>query len=331
MNKKIKYSGKVYGKVEITEPVIIELINSSSLQRLKKIDQAGYIEPYFPGSRTTRFEHSIGVYILLRKFKVSIGEQILGLIHDVSHSAFSHTIDYVLDEGDEAKHNYQDNIFKNYVLNSGIPKILEKYNINTRYIINEKNFSLQEKELPDICADRIDYSLRSLISYKESTKKEVKNILENLTTINKRWVFKNFSTAEKYSKLFLLLNKKYYSGIQSGVMFLTVGNYIKYALEKNYIKKDDLYTNDEYVMQKINKNLKNDKNLNKLWKRMNDGHNFENNEKQYDYHVFCKSRIVDPIVMQNNKLQKVSDINPKWKKIVEDESKPKEYFIKFTK
>lgn len=34
------YQDRIYGQVEIIEPVILALINSSSLQRLRKVDQA---------------------------------------------------------------------------------------------------------------------------------------------------------------------------------------------------------------------------------------------------------------------------------------------------
>ena len=33
---------RVYGETEILEPVLLEIINSPTLQRLKDIDQAGY-------------------------------------------------------------------------------------------------------------------------------------------------------------------------------------------------------------------------------------------------------------------------------------------------
>lgn len=38
----MKYVDLVYGEVEIDEPVILELIESNSLQRLKGVDQFGY-------------------------------------------------------------------------------------------------------------------------------------------------------------------------------------------------------------------------------------------------------------------------------------------------
>ena len=109
------YNDRIYGEIEIKEPVILELINSPTLQRLRGIDQSGYFEPYFPGTVYSRFEHSMGVFILLKKYNASTEEQIAGLIHDVSHSAFSHCIDYVLDEGSEKTHNHQDRIFATFV------------------------------------------------------------------------------------------------------------------------------------------------------------------------------------------------------------------------
>ena len=46
----MKYFDLIYDEVEINEPVILELINSKPIQRLKGIDQAGYHDPFFPGS-----------------------------------------------------------------------------------------------------------------------------------------------------------------------------------------------------------------------------------------------------------------------------------------
>ena len=92
----INYSDKVYGKIKITEPVVLDLMNCESMKRLKGIDQVGYSKPFFHYPRRTRFEHSVGVYLLLKKYNTPIEEQVSGLIHDISHSAFSHAIDYIM-------------------------------------------------------------------------------------------------------------------------------------------------------------------------------------------------------------------------------------------
>ena len=151
------YQDRVYGKTEISEPLVLELIKTPAIQRLKGIEQAGYFGPYYPNSVFSRFEHSLGVFILLKKYKASFEEQIAGLIHDVSHATFSHCIDYVLDEGSEKEHNHQDNIFVDFVKKTNIPSILKKYKMDVNYILDEHNFPLKERLLPDLCADRIDY------------------------------------------------------------------------------------------------------------------------------------------------------------------------------
>src|SRR3989344_8653454 len=167
----MKYTDQVYGKTEITDPVILELISCPALQRLKDIDQAGYLpiwkisDHHINEYDHSRFAHSVGVYLLLRNYGAPLEEQIAGLIHDVSHSAFSHCIDYVLDTGSEKEHNHQDNVFDEFVRKSEIPKILKKYNFGLEYILDDKNFPLKEKDLPDLCADRIDYSLRTAVIF----------------------------------------------------------------------------------------------------------------------------------------------------------------------
>lgn len=327
----MNYTDRIYGEVEIMEPVVLELIESPTLQRLKEIDQAGYFEPYNPGTAHSRFEHSLGVFCLLKKYGASLEEQIAGLIHDVSHSAFSHCVDYVLDVGSEKEQNHQDNTFRKFVEKSEIPAILEKYNLDPDYILNDKNFPLEEKELPDLCADRIDYSLRAAVIFREINIDNLNYFLNSLVTKNKQWLFKDFESAKKYAELFFKLNKKYYSDIYSAVMFRTVGDYLRYALQKKYISESDLYTTDKIVLSKVGNYLEKDKKLNFLFDRMNNKIKFKNDPENYDAQVFCKSRAVDPLCDHNGEVKRVSEVDASWKEILKNELKPKEYFIKFDK
>lgn len=329
------YQDRAYGELKIETPVILELLNSKTLQRLKEIDQAGYPPLYYnPHSfpiaeiHHTRFEHSLGVYYLLKRFGASLEEQISGLIHDVSHPAFSHCIDYVLDSGSPKEHNYQDNIFKSFIKKSEIPEILKKYNLDSEYISEERNFPLLEKTLPDLCADRIDYSLRSGTVLKEIDRETLNYFLDHLSVENNHWIFNDFESAKKYAELFFKLNTFYFAGIWSAVMFRTVGDTLRYALNQGYLSEDDLYTTDEEVLEKIKQNLKDEK-LRLLFNRMNNQVKFKNNPANYDAHVFCKSRIIDPLFKLNGETKRLSETDNQWKEILEKEMKPKEYFLKF--
>ena len=328
----MRYTDKLYGEFNITEPVIIDLINSASLLRLKDIDQAGYrplwvnltvdIEKY----EHSRFAHSLGVCLLLRKYGASIEEQIAGLIHDVSHSVFSHCVDYALDEGSEKEHDYQDKLFDSYVRKTEIADIIKNHGFDLEYILNEKNFPLKERNLPDLCADRIDYSLRGALIFEGS--KDIEYILDNLTAENNNWVFKNYESAKKHAELFFKMNKKYYSGLSSAILLRIVGDCLKYALKNNFISKEDLFTTDELIVKKIEKYIHKDKKLKTLFDRMNNKMKVVNDPENYDVKVFCKSRAVDPLFKEKGKIKKLSEADPEWGNIVKEELKPKQYFLR---
>jgi hypothetical protein len=322
---------RLYGKIEINEPIILDLINAPVMQRLKGVTQAGYLQPHFSKANLTRFEHSVGVFNLLRKFDAPFEEQIAGLLHDVSHSAFSHCIDYALTSGSEKEHSHQDNIHDNFVRNSVLAKIISDYGFDLDYILDDNNFPLKENNIPDICADRIDYSLRDAVNFELHSQEEILDLLNNISIIDNQWVFGDFKFAELFASIFLEINRKYYSGLPSATMFRTVGDCLKYALEKKYISEGDIYTTEDAVLEKILKKLAEDEKLKVLFDRMDNKIKTANNPDDYDSEVYCKSRVIDPLCQYQGELKRVSDINRSWKEIIKSELEPKKYFLKFEK
>ncbi len=62
----------ILGDVTEHNPSILALIDSQAMQRLKHIDQSGppvYFTANFPA--LTRYDHSLGVYALLKRYNVS--------------------------------------------------------------------------------------------------------------------------------------------------------------------------------------------------------------------------------------------------------------------
>lgn len=319
---------RVHGEVEIAEPVILELILGQSMQRLKGIDQAGYLEPFIPGYKFSRFEHSVGVYLLLRKYGASLPEQIAGLIHDVSHTAFSHCIDYVF-SADGAQQDFQDNAFRDFVLYSEIPEILRKYAVDIEFILDENNFPLKEKELPDLCADRIDYSLRTARLLDDYHADDIADLLAHLKVQKGDWVFDDEKHARTFSELFKFVNTKYFAGIESAVMFQAVSDYLRHALAREYISKDDIFSTDDLVLAKIRPHHEADPELSHLFDRMSNKIPYVSDPSDYLGKVVCKARTVDPLVFIEGTRVRLSSVDPVWKATLAQELKNKEYFIRF--
>ncbi|EKD25482.1 MAG: hypothetical protein ACD_80C00046G0009 [uncultured bacterium (gcode 4)] len=322
------YNDPVYGEAEINEPVILEIIESPYMQRLKWIDQSWYFEQFFPGCAFKRFEHSMGVYLLLKQYWAPLEEQIAGLIHDLSHGVFSHCLDYVFDEWSQKEQNHQDNIFEAFVRKTDIPEILERHGLSIEDILDEPQHPLQENNLPDICADRIDYCLRTLVHF---DKLPAKDILEHLHIQGTTWYFDSFAYAKIFAETFKRINDTYFSGRESAIMFQTVADICRYAWKTWYLEKDDFYTTDDVVLNKIKAHLDTDEQLGLYRKRMNNDIKCNDSPTDFDGHIFCKNRVADPLFMDGETVKRVSDKDAERKIIIETKAPPKEYFLKFEK
>ena len=152
---------RVYGVVEVKEPVLIELMKSKAMHRLKGINQHSTLVFYDHKYNISRYEHSVGVMILLKKLNAPLKEQIAGLLHDISHTAFAHVMDKAF--GDSRTDDYHEKFYERMLLGSDIPAVLEKHGFDVRDFIDEKKFTLLDKDMPDLCADRLDYFFRDTL------------------------------------------------------------------------------------------------------------------------------------------------------------------------
>src|ERR1035437_4848360 len=141
------FTDRVWGKVNITDPLVLQIINAPEMQRLKDINQAGCPLPFVNNAHFARFEHCLGVYLLLSNYHAGKKECLAGLIHDVSHGVFSHALDYVSAIGSDKEQSHQDNVHPDYVRKSSINAILKKAGINVDFLLDDTNFPLKENKL----------------------------------------------------------------------------------------------------------------------------------------------------------------------------------------
>jgi HD superfamily phosphohydrolase len=102
----------LWGDIELSD-LAISIIDTPHFQRLHYIKQTGMSYKVFPGAMTTRFEHSLGVYNVIRTLLIHLMNNqpelnencdkrkqelicIAGLIHDLGHGPYSHLFDLFL-------------------------------------------------------------------------------------------------------------------------------------------------------------------------------------------------------------------------------------------
>ncbi|SHK24885.1 hypothetical protein SAMN02745163_03486 [Clostridium cavendishii DSM 21758] len=298
----MKINDLVYGEFFI-EPLLENLINTPELQRLKNIHQGG--ASYLVNSKwnVTRYEHSIGTMLLIKLLGGSLEEQIAGLLHDISHTAFSHVVDFALNNKAE---DYHENIFINVIENSAIPKILENHGYNHKEILyNESKWTILEKSAPALCADRIDYTLRDMLNYGTISNEEVKEFLPYLKVVNGEIVITSIEKAEWFTQVYYKEVIDFFMHPLNAYAYNKLSEAIKIALELNEITLTDLSKDDSYVLSQLkNSNFKDIKSL------MNDlNYNVKvvEDSNNYQIHQKNKVRIIDPNIFIDNCLYKSSE------------------------
>ncbi|HUD05168.1 MAG TPA: HD domain-containing protein [Patescibacteria group bacterium] len=294
---------RIYGKVKITSPGLIELIQSKSMQRLKKIAQHGLPNEYYPFKGGNRFEHCVGVMLLLERLGAKEEEQAAGLLHDVSHTAFSHVIDWVVGTG--KTEDYQDEHHAEIINCPELSQILTKHKIDVGKIANYHHyFPLLEKAIPDLCADRIDYSLR------EFPLSVVKRCLKALVVQDNKIVFKDAKSALTFAQNYLKRQIEHWGGYEAVVRYAILAKILKKALRLKIIVMDDFRKDDAYIINKLKKSK--DEEILSLLKVLRKKSLKELSKGQKIAHK--KFRYVDPLFLRNGVLIRLSKVDKKFKK-----------------
>lgn len=299
-------SDVIYGEFKV-DKVLEELILSKHVQRLKGVHQAGASYLMNEKWNVTRFDHSVGAMLLIKKLGGSVEEQIAGLLHDVSHTAFSHVIDYVFDNENES---YHEEIFSAVVKNSEIPAILSKHGYNYEDILlDDSKWTLLERSAPELCADRVDYTLRDMYTYGYISLEEAQNFLDDLIEVNGRMVLQNIEIAEWFTKTY------YKEVIDFFMKPLNIyGNdmlakTLKLALHKKIIHPDDFLLEDHELISKLQ--LCKDQEVDALLRKVHPSIEVKEDRNEYDLHQKNKVRLIDPPLLREGKIVQSSVVSEK--------------------
>ncbi len=103
------FSDPVHGFISVPKNLIMDLIQTPEVQRLRRIRQLGVGHLVFPGAEHTRFVHALGAMALMQDALKSVSEKgtpisaeeytsalAAALLHDIGHGPYSHTLEHQL-------------------------------------------------------------------------------------------------------------------------------------------------------------------------------------------------------------------------------------------
>lgn len=237
----------MYGLIR-PAPVVQELCETYPLQRLKRIRQGGPIHLIYPQIQTTRFEHSLGVAHLVERLGGDLHEQVLGLLHDVSHTALSHLVDYVLENENEDYHEHHK---ARFILHTELAHALNKFGFDPHSFLKDCEVGIVEQSLPHLSADRVDYCLRDLLACGRITTAEARDFLETLILFEGRIVTNSIAAAKWFSRRFHELNEGFFRDPKCLRLNEELTLVIRYALEAGILSLEDFFEDDEFVLNRL--------------------------------------------------------------------------------
>lgn len=329
MNATRTITDPIYGRVNITEPVLIELLRSKALKRLKDIHQQGANYFFWPEADTmNRFDHCVGVMLLIRKLGGSLKEQVAGLLHDIGHSAFSHVLDYLIDN---RQHEAHEQFTQQFLKNTDIPKILRRHGFDQKQIFEHRNFSILEQSSPALCADRIDYFLRDAIGYGVLTKDQTRKILIKLANNQNAIVTTDRAIAKLMAETYLEMDREYWATSRNSLAInYAVVEIIRRALGLGAIDFEDLWRYSDRELINYLKNL-DDPEINHWFEVLHPEVMILEDSNHYDVRVYPKIRLLDPGVLKNGEVKKLSELDPDFADQLRDARDfPDELFLRFS-
>src|SRR5512136_2721840 len=242
------YHDSVYGAAHIDEPVLLDLLQTAALHRLGGVLQHGITGLIGVTRPTTRLEHSLGVMLLVRRLGGSLEEQIAALLHDVSHTAFSHVIDYVVDGHDHQ--SYHEEWKEAHLLNSDVPEVLARHGYAWRAFLHEEDYALLEQPAPRLCADRLDYFLRDSRDLRLSSAADVQRALDRLMVHDGRIGVTDIEVARWLAYTFIASDQASWANFREVGLYEVTARAIKSALRIRAISEDDFWGTDEQLWRK---------------------------------------------------------------------------------
>ena len=249
---------------------ISDAANTAAMQRLTDVGMNCGCEytsfPLFSNiAPYSRFDHSLGVALIVWHFTQDRAQALAGLLHDVATPVFAHVIDFL--QGDHMTQESTESETETIIRGSAdLCQILRKNDISTDAVIDYHRYPIADNDAPKLAADRLEYTLGNALNYAILTYDQIREIYNDLTITNNEsgepeLTFRTPKIAFAFSQAALECSKIYVSKTDRFAME-ALALLLKECIKNGILTKKDLHTQEQHVIRKIL-----DSNLSNQWSR----------------------------------------------------------------
>lgn len=247
----------------IYHPEIPEFLQKAAqtppMQRLKAVGMnCGCEYTAFPRfDRCTgysRYEHSLGVGLIVWHFTASPAQALAGLFHDVATPAFAHVVDFL--RGDHlTQESTEDGTTELIDGSPEIQGVLRSLGLTTEDVCDYHRYPVADNDAPRLSADRLEYTLGNLVQFGFADMRTVRSYYDDLFVGENEdgapeLSFRTGETALAFARGALRCSKVYVSDEDRYAMQM-LAELLGAAIRKGILTERDLYGTEPEVLARL--------------------------------------------------------------------------------
>ena len=202
----------------------------------------------------SRFDHSMGVGLIVWHFTEDMEQAAAALLHDVATPAFAHVVDFL--HGDHVKQESTESATEDVIRRSmEICGLLQEHNIPLDAVKDYHRYPVADNDSPRLSADRLEYTLGNAVNYKIITREQAAAFYEDLTVSQNEFceselMFRSPETGYAFAAAALECGKIYVSAPNRYAM-QSLADLLKTAIQRRILAEADLYARESDVIDRL--------------------------------------------------------------------------------
>lgn len=305
---------------------LFDYINTSELKRIGKISMScgtDYSKCFDVRYFYSNLDHSVAVALIIWNFTHDKKQTIAGLLHDIATPVFKHCIDFM--NGD-SEHQESTEERTSYIIRNSkeLINLFKRDNISISEIEDYHIYPIADNDSPKLSADRFEYNFSSgLTFFRVWDLDKIKKVYNNIIIVKNEentneLCFKDKDICEEYIRIVSKLWPEWIS-YKDKIVMQFLADMCKSMNVKGYLSIDDLYTlSEKEVIDKII-NCEDSYLSQKFIQFMNTSNVYNSKimlDDKYCINIKTKIRYLNPLVLDNGKVFRISDISKEVNNII---------------
>lgn len=202
----------------------------------------------------SRFDHSVGVALIIWHFTGSPGQTVAGLLHDIATPVFAHVVDFL--NGDHLRQESTEEKTEDFIRRCpALLALLERDGLTVADVADYHRYPIADNPSPRLSADRLEYTLGNLWHYGFLNRAPLEDFYRDLTVGigedgEAELAFRTLETAEAFTQASLQTSRVYVADEDRFAM-QALADLLKAALERHVLVREDLYATEPEVIERL--------------------------------------------------------------------------------